>query len=307
MRPLISITIPSFKKKFLKEAIKSIVAQTYDNWELIIVDDASPEDIKSTVSQFPDTRIRYYRNANNLGALNVVDNWNKCLELCKGDYVICMGDDDMLPECALMEYTKLIEKYPKLNVYHALTIVINEDGDIIGRQRNRPEYQTAEQLILHRWLGDIQFIGDFCYSVKHLRQHGGYYKLPLAWASDDITAVRAAEENGIANMQIPGFMYRQNSLSISSSNNNLLKLDAKACELLWYSEYFNRHNNVSQELYPKAFNNWFNGQIELHIIQSFEESLLHLSDVLSKSKKLGWRKRKIISLWWRVFKRTIKF
>lgn len=303
MKPFISITIPAFKKFFLKDAIESVLEQTYDNWELIILDDASPEDIKGIVGKYQDKRIRYYRNDKNCGAVNVVDNWNKCLGYCRGEYVICMGDDDMLPSCALMEYVKLMEDYPKLNVYHALTDVINEKGDNIGHQRLRPRYQTAEELILHRWSGDIQFIGDFCYRIDHLRKHGGYYKLPLAWASDDITAVRAAEEGGIANTQITCFWYRENSLSISSSKNNGLKLNAKANEKQWFLEFFKRHPNVQKELYPVAYENWFRGQIEYHLLQYFEESLFNLFPALQKSKALGWDKRKILSIWWRIAKK----
>lgn len=299
MSPLFTITIPAFKAAFLKDAIASVNEQTYDNWELVILDDASPEDIKAVVNGFADKRIRYYRNEINTGALNVVDNWNKCLELCQGKYVICMGDDDMLLPCALEEYVKLQQEYPGLNVYHALTDVINERGEVVGHQRKRPKYQTAEELVLHRWKGDIQFIGDFCYSTEHLRSKGGYYKLPLAWASDDVTAVRAAEEGGIANTQVPCFLYRENSLSITSSKNNGAKLDAKASEKQWYIDFFKRHPHAQKELYPIAFENWFHGQIEMHLQQYFEESFFHILPALRKSKALGWKKGKMISMWWK--------
>ena len=103
-----SVTIPAYKAKFLKEAIESVLSQTYEKFELIIVDDNSPENLKAIVDEFSDSRIRYYRNPQNCGAVNVVDNWNICLSYCTGEYVICMGDDDrLLPNC-LYEYLKLI-------------------------------------------------------------------------------------------------------------------------------------------------------------------------------------------------------
>ena len=300
-----SVTIPAYKTHFLKQAIESVLAQTYGNFELIIVDDASPEDIKSVVDSFCDERIRYYRNEKNCGAVNVVDNWNISLGYCQGSYVICMGDDDMLPSCCLDEYARLIGKYPRLNVYHAMTDVIDEKGKVTGHQRPRPEYQTAEELILHRWNGDIQFIGDFCYSVEHLRSEGGYFKQPLAWSSDDITAVRAAEEGGVANTQIVCFLYRENSSSITSSRQNGLKLDAKARERQWYIDFFKRHPKVSKELYPQAFDSWFRGQIGLHLTQYFEESLYNLPSAMKKSDALGWGKLHILEKWFKVFKKRI--
>ena len=111
-----SVTIPAYKAKFLKEAIVSALSQPYKNFELIIVDDDSPENLKAIVDSFSDTRIRYYRNLQNCGAVNVVDNWNICLSYCTGEYVICMGDDDrLLPNC-LNEYFGLIVSYWFLDV-----------------------------------------------------------------------------------------------------------------------------------------------------------------------------------------------
>ena len=306
MTPFFSITIPAYKTAFLGKAIASVCAQTCADWELIVVDDASPEDIQSVVKGFADSRIRYYRNAKNCGAVNVVDNWNICLSYCRGQYVICMGDDDMLAPSALEAYAALMNRYPALNVYHAMTDVIDENDEVTGHQRRRPEYQTAEDLIMHRWGGDIQFIGDFCYRVDHLRGCGGYYKLPLAWASDDITAVRAAEQTGIANTQSVGFLYRENRGSITSGRNNGLKLDAKACERQWYLDFFRRHPQVPPALYPEAFDSWFHGQIGLHLTQYFEESVGNLVPALRKREALGWKKRKILSRWWRVLCHKIR-
>ena len=77
--PLFTIAIPAYKKAFLHEAIDSCIKQTYNNLEIVIVDDASPENLASVSTQFTDPRIRHYRNEKNCGAVNVVDNWNICL------------------------------------------------------------------------------------------------------------------------------------------------------------------------------------------------------------------------------------
>ena len=71
-----SITIPAYKRSYLKEAIDSCLAQTYGDFELIIVNDHSPENLDAIVTQYNDPRIRYYVNEKNCGAVNVVDNWN---------------------------------------------------------------------------------------------------------------------------------------------------------------------------------------------------------------------------------------
>lgn len=86
-----TIAIPAYKSDFLKECIESILNQTFQDFELIIIDDASPYPIREIISQFNDPRISYYRNKTNSGAINVVDNWNKCLSLAQGEYFCLMG------------------------------------------------------------------------------------------------------------------------------------------------------------------------------------------------------------------------
>ena len=170
-----SITIPAYKARFLDEAIKSVIAQTYQDWQLVIVDDCSPEDLKGIVEPYlADSRVEYYRNEKNCGAVDVVDNWNICLSHCTGDYVICMGDDDRLLPCCLAELSKTIDMYPELNVYHLQTEIIDESGKIIETLEERPEQEDVLSLMTKRWEGRKQYIGDFCYSRKHLNAFGGY-------------------------------------------------------------------------------------------------------------------------------------
>lgn len=213
-----SITIPAYKQKYLYEAIESCLAQTYKDFELIIVDDASPEDLKSVVDRFQDSRIRYYRNEKNCGALHVVDNWNICLGYAEGDYVICMGDDDrLLPNC-LEEYSKLIDKYPDLDIYHGMTEIIDENGNVTNMQEARPEREGMYSMISGRLRNSrLQYIGDWLFKRTALEQLNGYVNMPMAWGSDDLTAYTIAKNKGVANTQMPVFQYRISSLTISNS------------------------------------------------------------------------------------------
>ena len=213
-----SITIPAYKQKYLYEAIESCLAQTYKDFELIIVDDASPEDLKSVVDRFQDSRIRYYRNEKNCGALHVVDNWNICLGYAQGDYVICMGDDDRLLPNSLEEYSKLIDKYPGLDIYHGMTEIIDENGNVTNIQEARPEREGMYSMISGRLRNSrLQYIGDWLFKRTALEQQNGYVNMPMAWGSDDLTAYTIAKNKGVANTQIPVFQYRISSLTISNS------------------------------------------------------------------------------------------
>lgn len=62
-----SFILPAYKAKYLSMAIKSILNQTYTDFELVVIDDASPEDLRSIVESFSDDRVLYFRNPVNLG------------------------------------------------------------------------------------------------------------------------------------------------------------------------------------------------------------------------------------------------
>lgn len=244
-----SITIPAYKKAYLKECIESVLKQTYKDFELIIVNDASPEDLDSIVYSYSDSRIQYYKNTINCGAIDVVDNWNICLSYAKGEYVICMGDDDRLCPNCLEEYNKLIIENPNHDIYHGWTEIIDENSNVIGLQEPRPLYESCYSMFWNRWQKKrIQFIGDFLFKTNTLKKKGGFYKLPMAWGSDDITALTVAKEKGIINSQIPIFQYRINSQTISNTGNTVVKLKATSSNEIWCNSFFKEKPNDKIDL-----------------------------------------------------------
>lgn len=295
-----SIAIPAYKAKYLRTAIESCLSQSYQKYEIVIVDDDSPENLSAIVSNFTDERIRYYRNEKNCGALNVVDNWNICLSHCSGKYVICMGDDDiLLPNC-LEEYVKIINQYPGLGVYHGWTQIIDEKGNIFDMQEHRPIFESAYSLAWHRWAyRKRQYIGDFCYDVQKLRAEGGFYKLPLAWASDDISAVRAAFYNGIANTQVPVFQYRVNRYTLSKSANNKWKLDAIMLETEWYESFLSvkPQNDIDLCYYNLMLDNfnihWQKKKI-LYMAHDVQKNKTNLLWWYMNRKKYGLNRKNIL-------------
>lgn len=207
-----SITIPAYKDKYLKETIDSVLAQTYQNYEIVIVNDASPYDLDRIVTKYNDPRIRYFKNEKNCGAKDVVDNWNICLSHATGEYLICMGDDDKLTPRCLQDFSDLIEKYPELDLFHARSEIIDDDSNLVSVLEERPEWESVYSLMYNP---RNTHLGDWLFKTETLRKNGGFYKLPYGWQSDDITAFIAAEKFGVANTKEVGFQYRGNALSIS--------------------------------------------------------------------------------------------
>lgn len=91
-KPLVSIVMPTYNRGYvIEKAILSAVSQTYNNWELIIVDDASTDETESVVAGIRDDRIRYVKNEINRGA-----NFsrNRGCSLAKGDYLAFLDSDN---------------------------------------------------------------------------------------------------------------------------------------------------------------------------------------------------------------------
>lgn len=287
-----SILVPAFKARFLAECIDSIMSQTYTNFELIIVNDASPENLGKIVSLYSDSRIQYYVNEKNFGAIDVVDNWNKCLGYASGDYVICMGDDDKLMPCCLEVYRKLIDKYPHVGVLHGMTAVINDGSKIIAVREPRPEFEDVFSLVYFRLQGRHQYIGDFLFKKDMLIDNGGFYKLPLAWGSDDLSAVMTAG-NGIANTCSIVFLYRENALTISSCGNTRLKAEATILyKRILKEQLLKQNNKVESDIVRICLFNSYDDLFNRKIAFSIQ------SDIINNISSLifWYKKRKMIGL-----------
>lgn len=101
MNDLISIVLPVYNgEKYLRESIDSVIAQTYQTWELLILDDCSTDSSAEIAKEYEskDSRIHYYRNENNL---RLPRNLNKGFSLAKGDYLTWTSDDNRYKPQAL--------------------------------------------------------------------------------------------------------------------------------------------------------------------------------------------------------------
>lgn len=105
--PLVSVCIPTYRgAEFLRDAIQSVLNQKFSNFELIIIDDNSPDNTAEIVSQFQDARIKYIKNPVNLGPEG---NWNRCLTEATGKYFKLLPHDDLLAENCLQNQVYILE------------------------------------------------------------------------------------------------------------------------------------------------------------------------------------------------------
>lgn len=110
----ISVIIPLYNKApYVERAIKSILNQTFDNFEIIVVDDGSSDDSVSIVKTIDSPKIKLYQKEN--GGPSTARNMG--VRVASGDWIMLLDADDMLMPYALEIFSKLIKKYPKENYF----------------------------------------------------------------------------------------------------------------------------------------------------------------------------------------------
>lgn len=133
--PLVSVCMPVYNgARFLEEAVRSVLAQTYPAFELRIFDDASTDGSWELLQQFQDPRITLIRNARNLGPEG---NWNQALAAAQGKYIKIFHQDDILePEC-LFKQVESMEKHDNVVLSFCNRKIIRPNGQIFMVRKNK--------------------------------------------------------------------------------------------------------------------------------------------------------------------------
>lgn len=136
--PLVSILIPTHNRPhYFEIALKSALAQTYPNIQIIISDNSDDEQTKAVITPYlTDKRIKYYREK----GLSAYENWDKCIAFASAEYVSWLMDDDILHPEKLDRMMKYFLKYPSVGIVTSFRQLIDKDGEFL------PPANPTEQL-----------------------------------------------------------------------------------------------------------------------------------------------------------------
>ena len=157
--PLITVVIPTYDRpRYLKLALASAVAQTYPNLEIVVTDNASPEDPSGIVAEFADPRIRLTRNTVNLGPTrNTLDG----VAMARGKYVAILGDDDIWEPHFLATLIAPMEADPAVVVAFSDHSIIDSEGKVSAAASDRITHRFGRHLLkpgLHRPFDEIALV-----------------------------------------------------------------------------------------------------------------------------------------------------
>ena len=233
---LVSIAIPAYKRRWLGEAIESALAQDYNNIELIIVDDHSPQNLIEVVEpHLADKRVSYYFNEINVGRKSVACNWNKCLESVRGEFFVLLCDDDVLMPNFVSSLLCLAHKYPQCNIFHGSRMLYQERNDKSEVSELWPEYESFDEFVKAK--AEVKrkhTITEFLYRSRSIIAEK-YMVFPVGYFSDDASILRIVKNGGMASSRKPVCRIRISDEQISCAGKFVVeKLRATIMYYDWY-------------------------------------------------------------------------
>ncbi len=150
--PKVSLCIPQYNRcNQLRLVIQDLLAQSYSDFELLIVDDCSTDQTPEVVAEFNDPRITYYRNERNLG---LYPNFNRCLQLARGEYIAIYHNHDRYAPDIVEQSVGLLDRYPQIGFVHVGTQSTTPSGLPRSYVQNWPQISDGRWFASHlikRW------------------------------------------------------------------------------------------------------------------------------------------------------------
>ncbi len=215
---LVSIVMPSYNTaSYIAESIESVLAQTYKNFELLIIDDASSDNTDAVVASFSDVRIKYIKNKKNFGA---AESRNKALREAKGVWIAFLDSDDLWCPTKL---EKQIQFMKQNNYYFSCTYndYIDENTRKLMKIEKAPKHVNYLGMFFYNWIS--------CLTVMYYQPVIGLLQVPDLKKRNDyalwLKAIKKADCYCLPEI-LGSYRVRKQSIS-HSRNRDLVKAHYK--------------------------------------------------------------------------------
>lgn len=225
-RPIVSILMPSYNyENYIKEAINSVLNQTFQEWELIIIDDGSKDNSVKIIKSFKDPRI-ILRKQKNQG---VTVTLNRALSLAKGDYICFLDSDDKYHRNKLEEQVKLINK--GFDIVTTKVQAIDNESNSLDVEHFKDTWNNFNPKEI---FGEskVQYFLEknyLCKSAtmlrKNLFERFGHFRTDLITAYDLELWLRMIPESKLARCEDVLTFYRWHDKNESITNNSRIKIE----------------------------------------------------------------------------------
>jgi glycosyltransferase involved in cell wall biosynthesis len=153
MEPIITFIIPVYDgRRYLREAIESVVTQTATNWRLILIDDCSKDDSREIIGQYADSRITAVYNVANRGLYGSLA---EATGQVRTEWISILMQDDRLKPYFLAEVCQIIKCHQSIHALWATEDVIDQTGSLVVKGRNTLRLEYIEPSV-SAWIGALR-------------------------------------------------------------------------------------------------------------------------------------------------------
>ena len=281
--PLFSIIIPTYNRSHtILKTISSVIKQTYQNYEVLVIDDGSSDKTKEVVASIKDSRIKYYYKTHN--ERSAARNFG--VKKAEGEYICFLDSDDLLLENYLTEYAdKIIQENISAGVYHSGLIIKGRRGIVYGNFYKQNKYKSPFEFILTCKIG----IHDFVFNRSVFDKHN--FEESLSIFEDKHFLLRVFCDYSLFGIMKHTHIYNEDTLP-SSLNGNLIEENLEA-EIL---SIINLETDYSEVIKGKIDVLWLNKiKAKRHLfaaynylnLKKFNHSFFHLKQAYNFSRSFN--------------------
>jgi glycosyltransferase involved in cell wall biosynthesis len=174
--PRVSIGLPVYNgSNYLREAVDAVIAQTFQDWELVISDNCSTDETEAICRRYAaaDPRIRYHRNTKNLGA---TPNHNRTIDLSRGEYFKLYAHDDVILPTFLERCVEVLDREPGVVMVHTRTMIMDAHGKQIGPDPWRLRTSSPDPRVRFH---DLVWLPHHCFQIYSVMRLSELRQTPL--------------------------------------------------------------------------------------------------------------------------------
>lgn len=280
----LTVLMPVFNgQKYLRLAIDSILQQTYQDFELLILDDGSTDATPEIIHSYLDHRIRYVKNEHNLG---IVKTLNKGIDLCETELIARMDADDVSMLDRFEKQVAYLDSHPDIMLVGSAAAIIDQEGKQTG---NFPVPVESERIKTGLFFSNVFIHSTILLRRSKLLEHHFSYDAAHIGIEDYGLWFRLSRFYKLANMSDQLLCYRMNPEGITSSaNRDMEKRDAAFTRL--YLDLFRELGIKLSESEAHAYRMFVSGRLTQGVAQQIGQVLESLLAYTSQQHiQASWR------------------